>query len=350
MAEWTTAYINDLPDSAFACTDAKGRHYPHHDASGKVDMAHLRNAMSRMGDTSNTQCGKAHLEAHAKAMGMGERKAELPMKATLLDDDAFRLLALPYGGPIPYPGAPRGADLDRQWFSERTNFGRPAKAVPVTWHHGKDPWARRHGLDPVEVIGTASDLEFDDDGGWVRVWLDAGKRRTRLIKAIAEAAETDPEVGIFGSAEAVVGSGRIRTALGVEPWRPMKAGEIVQWYYDGQTLSTSPQNTKSILQPVKATLDDLRDGEIFATPDYFDDLARFLDNLGSDLAPTPDGRGEAKAGRVLASRNEARLREARDLLDESYFDAKRRRQAIAAIDKVLSELSDREALMRSVEL
>jgi hypothetical protein len=300
--------------------------------------------MSRMGDSSNTQCGKAHLEAHAKAMGMGERKAELPMKATLLDDDAFRLLALPYGGPIPYPGAPRGADLDRQWFSERTNFGDPPATVPVTWHHGQD---RVIGQ---EIVGKAGELDFDDDGGWVKVWLDHGRRRTRLIKALADAAESDPEVGIFGSAEAIPGSGRIRTSLGIEPWRPRKAGEIVRWDYSGQTLSTSPQNTKSILQPVKATLDDLRDGDIIATPDYFDDLARFLDNLGSDLAPTPDGRGEAKAGRVLASRNEARLREARDLLDESYFDAKRRRQAIAAIDKVLSELSDREALMRSVEL
>lgn len=27
-------------------------------------------------------------------------KSLTPMKATLLDDDAFRLLALPYGGPI----------------------------------------------------------------------------------------------------------------------------------------------------------------------------------------------------------------------------------------------------------
>jgi hypothetical protein len=123
MAEWTTAYVNDLPSSAFACPDS--RKYPHHDASGKLDLPHLRAALSRVGDPDNEQCGKAHLQAHAKSAGVGESKALTEMKATLLDDDAFRLLALPFGGPIPFPGAPRGADLDRQWLSERTDFGAP---------------------------------------------------------------------------------------------------------------------------------------------------------------------------------------------------------------------------------
>ena len=347
MAEWTSSYVTALPDSAFACTDSAGRHYPHHDASGKLDLPHLRAALSRIGDASNAQCGKAHLEAHARSAGVGESKAEVPMKATLLDDDAFRLLALPYGGPIPFPGAPRGADLDRQWFTERTDFGERKATVDVTWHHGSDPT----GVMGTDVVGKAGDLTFDEDGGWVKVWLDAGRRRTRLIKALAEAAKDDDEVDIYGSSEAIVGSGRLRTLAGLErTWRPKMPGEITRWHYSGQTLSTSPQNTKSILVPVKATLDDLAVGEITATPDYFDDLARFLDNLVADPAPTLRGDGEAKAGRVLASRNEARLREARDLLDESYFDAKRRRQAIERIESVLRELEDRDPLMRSVEL
>ena len=129
-----------------------------------------------------------------------ETKAQQPMKATLLDDDAFRLLALPYGGPIPYPGAPRGADLDRQWFSERTNFGAPPTSVPLTWHHGVDSTIRN------EVVGKAGELTFDEDGGWVKVWLDHGRRRTRLIKQLAEAAKNDDEVDIYGSSEAEPGT------------------------------------------------------------------------------------------------------------------------------------------------
>lgn len=272
-----------------------------------------------------------------------ETKAALPLKATLLDDDAFRLLALPYGGPIPYPGAPRGADLDRQWFSERTTFGAP-DTVNVTWHHGLDPVLRG------EVVGKAGELTFDEDGGWVKVWLDHGRRRTRLIKELAEAAKNDDEVDIFGSSEAKPGQARVMVGKAERQWQRRLPGEITVWPYSGQTLSTSPQNTNSVLVPVKATLDDLAAGDIIATPDYFDDLARWLDDLAPDPAPTLRGDGGAKAGRVLAGRNEARLREARDLLDESYFDAKRRRQALARIESVLQELEDREALMRPVEL
>lgn len=249
-------------------------------------------------------------------------KSLTPMKATLLDDDAFRLLALPYGGPIPYPGAPRGADLDRQWMTEGTDFGDPPKWVLVGWHHG---------LEGPEVVGKAGDLEFDDDGGWVKVWLDHGRRRTRLIKQLAEAAKDDPEVDIYGSSEAIPGSGRVRVGKADVMWRPRLPGEITSWHYAGQTLSTSPQNTASILTPVKATLEDLASDDLAPTAQFFDDLATFLDSL----APSP---ATAKAGRVLAGRNEARLMAVREHIDEAYYDPKRRRAALAELDAVLREL------------
>jgi|GEM_PF-1504835 len=57
-AEWTVAYINDLPNSAFAAIepaytrgdtdDKRARHLPHHDKSGKIDLPHLRNALARV--------------------------------------------------------------------------------------------------------------------------------------------------------------------------------------------------------------------------------------------------------------------------------------------------------------
>ena len=59
-AVWTTAYINNLPNSSFAYIEAGGkkdkegktvprslRHLPYKDASGKVDLPHLRNAIAR---------------------------------------------------------------------------------------------------------------------------------------------------------------------------------------------------------------------------------------------------------------------------------------------------------------
>jgi HK97 family phage prohead protease len=72
-ATWSSSYISALPDSAFACIDSAGRHYPHHNAEGSLDLPHLRAALSRIGDSSNVQCGRGHLEAHARSAGLGDR-------------------------------------------------------------------------------------------------------------------------------------------------------------------------------------------------------------------------------------------------------------------------------------
>jgi phage head maturation protease len=85
-AAWDSAYITALPDSAFACVDDEGRHYPHHDRSGALDLPHLRNALSRIAQGGTTTCGRDHLEAHARAQDMGNRvehadPVEIPVEA-----------------------------------------------------------------------------------------------------------------------------------------------------------------------------------------------------------------------------------------------------------------------------
>ena len=81
-ASWSSEYINSLPDSSFACVDKSGRHYPFKDANGKVDLPHLRAALSRIGDPSNTQCGKSVLLAAAKKAGIGTAELEDKPKNT----------------------------------------------------------------------------------------------------------------------------------------------------------------------------------------------------------------------------------------------------------------------------
>jgi HK97 family phage prohead protease len=73
-AAWAGGYESALPDSAFACSET--RKYPHHSKSGAVDLPHLRAALSRVGDKSNDQCGKGHLLAHARKLGIGDRRTE----------------------------------------------------------------------------------------------------------------------------------------------------------------------------------------------------------------------------------------------------------------------------------
>lgn len=88
-AAWTTAYVNDLPDSAFAVIlpggekDETGRtvprdlrKLPHHDANGEVDLPHLRNALARLPQTDMPEeyreRARRHLQRHAEALGIGE--------------------------------------------------------------------------------------------------------------------------------------------------------------------------------------------------------------------------------------------------------------------------------------
>ena len=229
-------------------------------------------------------------------------KALLPVKAEPIDDDAFRLLAFPFTGPIPKAGT-RGVDLDGEFFSERTDIKADWLPFrPTDWHHGDDP-TRVMGRT---VLGKAIDLgrfegpskEPDEDGWWVTVWLDQGQKRVELIRRLAAQAT------IYGSSESVPGM-----------TRKASNGEILVWPYWRQTLSTSPQNTHSVIRPLKATLDEIEAAGERPGQTFWSDLEATLRSLGPSLSLPPDwAEARAKAGRVLSQANESDLREALDAL------------------------------------
>ena len=221
------------------------------------------------------------------------RKMEA-LKAQPIDDDAFRLRAIPFTGPIPSPMWPGGVDLDGETFTHRTDI-KPNwwKARPVDWHHGNDPT----GVMGRTVIGKAVDLREEEDGHWVTVWLDAGKERIRLIRALAEKGAQ-----IFGSSEPVQSLVKINKAT----------GHIDVWPYLRQTLSTSPQNTHSVLAPLKADLSAMAGTGYHPTDAFWQEVLDSLHDLGPDLygakAGRPDGRAlsemlgaaDAQVSRLLA--------------------------------------------------
>lgn len=192
-----------------------------------------------------------------------------PVKARLLDDDAFRVLAIPFTGPIPSPTHPGGVDLDGETFTPDTDI-KPDwwTSRAVDWHHGQDRTMGRH------VIGKATDLAMEDDGWWVTVWLNHGDQRRRLITRLQEAGAV-----LYGSSEPVHGMVKVKAD-----------GAIEQWPYWRQTLSTSPQNTHSILTPMKADLDDVLPGDYAPSVAFWDDLKAQLDDLDADLAGAMHGR------------------------------------------------------------
>jgi hypothetical protein len=208
-----------------------------------------------------------------------------PVKATIIDDNHFRLLAIPFGGPL------KGRDLDGEFFTRRTDI-KPDwfKERPVLWHHGQDSYMGD------TVIGKATDLTLEDDGWWVDVWINHGEKRAELVKRLAGKAS------LYGSSGTI---SYLRKAT--------KAGEITVWPYIEQTLTTSPQNQFSVAKPAKALIDDYASAFIplHGPVKAFLESVHDLDNLGADL-PLTSAQGDvaAKAGRVLSSRNEKALREA----------------------------------------
>jgi hypothetical protein len=258
-------------------------------------------AMEQYGDE-----GKAMATAHTQAkrcMGPMMGKSLVALKATPLDDDAFRLLAFPFGGPLPSDIFPRGVDLDRETFTEQTDIKRDWLPFrPTDWHHGNDP-TRVMGRT---VLGKAIDIgrfdgasdEPDEDGWWVTVWLDQGEKRLELIRRLAGRGS------IFGSSESI--PGMVRKAA---------TGEILVWPYWRQTLSTSPQNTYSVIRPLKATLDEIEAAGERPGPTFWSDLEAALRSVAPSLRLPPlAAEVEAKAGRVLSAANEDDLRSALDAL------------------------------------
>lgn len=239
-------------------------------------------------------------------------KALMPLKAGPLDPDEEadwfagkrprRLLAIPFGGPIPSPKSSLGVDLDGEWFSPNTDiFGgykvlRTNRERLVDWHHSAAPPGPNYG-DPTgmmtgHIIGKSIlDPDPDEDGWWVDLWLKAGDKRVKLVEALARRGAQ-----LFGSSQ------------------PLKAqtdretGEIKVWPFWLETLSTSPQNTYSVLRP-KAALD-------LAEPTGA--LRELLSEL-ADLDPTLDrslrGADAAKAGRELSGANLQAIDDALSELD-----------------------------------
>lgn len=236
---------------------------------------------------------------------MAEITALTPLKAAPLDDpEAFfagkipwRLLAIPFDGPIPSPNAPRGVDLDGEWFSPQTDIFGGYKALLETreratdFHHSSDPT----GMMGRTVVGKSIlDPNPEEDGWWVDFWVKAGEKRVALIKKLAERGTQ-----LFGSSQA---SRKVVTTK----------GEITVWPYYMQTISTSPQNTLSVLRP-KAVLDEFTESGIAISPAMTRLIAESAD-LEADLARASVS---AKAGRELSGSNEAEIEAAITELEDA---------------------------------
>lgn len=99
-AEWSTAFINDLPDGAFLHVEGGGkkdedgktvprslRHFPYKNANGGIDLPHLRNAIARIPQSSLSADLKSSLQKKAQRL-LAEQNKETTMESEVEKKEA----------------------------------------------------------------------------------------------------------------------------------------------------------------------------------------------------------------------------------------------------------------------
>jgi septin family protein len=189
-AKWTTAFINSLPDSAFAViepaykngeTDNKNaRHLPHHgkgvtdpNDDSTVDMPHLRNALARVNQIKPVtdsitaeelrKKALAHLQAHAKRLGVGESAEKIKKTVTFKKADTAKHIV--YGEVyVPYE-----KDTDGNWMTPEEiekmahSFLENLRLTQIDKQHDQEP---DEGVVVESFIARPGDPDFTP-GAWV---------------------------------------------------------------------------------------------------------------------------------------------------------------------------------------
>jgi hypothetical protein len=164
FAVWSTAFVNDLPDSSFLYIEPGGkkdsegktvprslRHLPYKDASGKIDLPHLRNAIARIPQMKGIGADlKARLQAKARRLLGGKSKS---MAESQEVRDAYELL-VEAGFEV--------TDESKEWEHSEPGTGNPPQ--PRTDEDGSD--------DPAIKTGSRRDTppivtELESKGGSV---------------------------------------------------------------------------------------------------------------------------------------------------------------------------------------
>jgi len=353
-ATLTTAQRDALPDSAFACIqgsgDNKERFYPHHHTDGSIDLPHLRAALARVADPSNQQCGKAHLQAHAKEelgeaadaeTGPGEKSASNPVLRALkfTGPNTIEGLAMPYGG-LYYDGK----DVDGEAFIPKTDFcfdwfGKSGR--PLLYHHGLDPT-----MGPA-VIGRQTDYEQRAEGIWAESQLETAAKFRKGVDRLIEAGALTYSSGAMPHLATKNANGHITRWPWVElTLTPTPANELAAVHYvkSSDLIAHMQEVDIEVPHPLKAALEaldewaDSRDESLPAGVKFAEHADRLLDDVEAFRdRVTRLGDLRAKAGRVLSAatrerlaQHPAALRQLADDLDELMASADAGKNALVA--------------------
>ena len=224
LAEWTTAYRNDLPDSAFLYIAPGGekedgktkprslRYFPFKDSEGKVDLPHLRNAIARIPQSTAKGLTKAKMQQlQDKAREL--LRADDPVTAEevywcapyLLADGAQSWVEVVrsgrfFGSTGPKPRMVELTEEDIQ--SMATTYARVlaerwfGEGAPVGYNHASAMGERTPEATRAAARIQQVEVRPNDDGGlslWgLFSWTPEGARRVEAGEFSAISAELIP--------------------------------------------------------------------------------------------------------------------------------------------------------------
>ncbi|HUT21372.1 MAG TPA: phage major capsid protein [Anaerolineae bacterium] len=198
-AVWSTASVNDLPDSSFLYIEPGGdkdeqgrtvprslRHFPVKDSAGKPDLPHVRNALSRLGQSGTG--GGWLTEGLRKRLVAAAQRLLAGGKSTDPDD-----LLLAFGSEVKMQADGRvsgylvrftdedNPDLDGEYFDKATDYALMERArSPIYYHHGQDPVIQKR------VIGDGA-LTQDDVGIWLDGQLKLRDKWEQAVRRLGQA-------------------------------------------------------------------------------------------------------------------------------------------------------------------
>lgn len=169
FAVWTTSYVNSLPDSAFLLPDKRA--LPFRDKSGKIDVAHLRNAAARVNQVNGITADqissiKARIQ---RLLGKGgEKTSEGLLYSTeqfsLADDGLVWVHGFPYTTyKHPRYGEVKFTPDDAKQMLDNFNANVTRTDVPWNYDHGED---RAKGN---KASGWVRKLDVREDGLYIGV-------------------------------------------------------------------------------------------------------------------------------------------------------------------------------------
>jgi hypothetical protein len=155
-AVWSTAMVDDLPDSSFLYIETGGtkdsagkttprslRHFPYRDENGKIDIDHLRDAIGRIPQSSLPATLRNKLQVKAEKLLAAQHAKRVTKRALLTTADAGHVHLLDDGGDNNNPALrANSGDTDCRPMPGDASGG---------WH--SHPWLRAD--DGTIVIGEA---------------------------------------------------------------------------------------------------------------------------------------------------------------------------------------------------